>query len=58
MWGSKTRVGYKKERRGMRERGEKDEDSRVNGMRKREETGEGRLERDEKGGKEMMRKRR
>ena len=41
----------------MRKNREKGEDSRVNGMRKREETGKGRVQKDE-GGKEVMRKRR
>ena len=42
----------------MRKNREKDEDSRVNGMRKREETGKGRVQKDEEGRKEVMRKRR
>ena len=53
-----AKVEYEKERREMRKRREKGEDSRVDGMRNREETGEGRVQRDEEGGKEMTRKRR
>ena len=42
----------------MRKNREKGEDSRVNGMRKRKETGKGKVQKDEEGGKEVMRKRR
>ena len=42
----------------MRKNREKGEDSRVNGMRKRKETGKGEVQKDEEGGKEVMRKRR
>ena len=58
MWRRRTKIGYEKERRGMRKNREKGEDSRVNGMRKREETGKGRVQKDEEGGKEVMTKRR